>query len=572
MTDAVALQVADHLDEMAEARQRLEAQFKRIAFDKPWYVGTGNDDPIFPWQWQGACFGAVAERWFCGDDVGLGKTRTAVAWLDLIGAQKVIVITENNLISQFAGETAEIAPHRSLLVLSKRDPDSRRAAISRMLRMDEGVVFVNYEMFRKDKDALNRLLLWQADAVIVDEAHNLKSKRTANFKNVQRLLLSDNCCAECGGLIMGLGQSCGVCGYYNDTDSLWYLHGLDRFLSTKSAKRLLLMTGTPVLNTPVDLFSLLHLLDPITFRSEVAFKKTFLQMDYHAKRHVFQYNGVEQLRPFIEDRYLQRTKEDVGLELPEQRVHFERVEIDPEEYPLQARTIRQVTEFAQIMLSSGATMTLMHLITIILRKRQANVWPGGIKMKDDEGNVVFSVGDEVQESAKMDAALERIKEYHKQGRRQIVFSQFQEALAEFEDRINAAGIRAVRFDGTTPGARREAIKRNFYAAKGEEAKWDVVLVHYKAGGAGLNLTAATVTHVLDEEWNAGKRDQAYGRTHRIGQRFETDVHVYRVPQSVDTWMADLIRRKERMADELKQAMTNEELMRSLRAAILKGDI
>jgi SNF2 family DNA or RNA helicase len=556
---------------MAEARARLEAQFKRIAHDKPWFIGTGNDDPIFPWQWQGACFGTVAERWFCGDDVGLGKTRTAVAWLDLIGARKVIVVTEANLISQFAGEVGEIAPHRTVAVLAKRDPDSRKGALAQLLRMEEAIVFVNYEMFRRDKDALNKLLMWQADAIIVDEAHNMKSKRSANFKHVQRLMLSDNCCAECGGLIFGLSTPCGECGHYNPA-TLMRHHTLTSYLATKSAKRILLMTGTPVLNTPVDLFTLLHLMDPITFRSEVDFKKQFLQMDYHAGKHVFQRNGVDALKPYIEDRYLSRSKTDVGLKLPEQRIHFERVEIDPAEYPLQARTIKQINEFAQVMLSSGATMTLMHLITILLRKRQSVTWPGGIQMKDADGNITFSVGDEVRESAKMDAALERIKEYHDEGRRQIVFSQFQTALAEFEDRINAAGLRAVRFDGSTPGKLREQIKSNFYAAKGEAPLWDVVLVHYRAARSGLNLTAASVTHVLDEEWSAGKRNQAFGRTNRVGQVRTTDVHIYRVPNSVDSFMSSLIHRKEKMADELKQGMTNEELMRSIRKAIVNGEM
>lgn len=171
----------------------------------------------------------------------------------------------------------------------------------------------------------------------------------------------------------------------------------------------------------------------------------------------------------------------------------------------------------------------------------------------------------------MDVALEKIKKYHKKGKRQVVFSQFATALEEFERRINKAGIRAVRLDGSTPKKLRERVKTNFYKAKGEDPEWDVVLVHYKTGGAGLNLTAATVTHILDEEWNAGKRDQAYARNHRMGQDEETDVHVYRLP-GVDTWMASLIAMKEKMVTALGMAMSAEKQIKMIAEAIREGEM
>ena len=559
---------ARHVAEEADLRARLENQFRLAAQGKAWFEG------IFPHQWQGACFGAVAERWLLCDEPGAGKTRQAVAWWDLIGARKIIVVCEANLAAQFAGEAADLADHRRIVNLTKRTPDRRRQMISALLDLDDAVVFVNYEMFRKDLQSLGRLMLWQADAIVVDEAHNLKNVKTRNFKDIQRLVMADNMCPQCGGLIYGLAKPCGVCGWRNTADNT----SLDAILSTKSVKRLLLMTGTPLLNTPLDLFALLHLADPYTFASEGRFKRLFLQMNYSAKKWEFKSTGVEKLKPYIEDRYISRTLEEVGIYLPPQRKHIVRVELDPDRYPLQHRTVRQISEFFQIMLSTGETMTLMHLITIILRKRQANVWPGGIEIKDTDkdsptyGEVLFSVGKEVRESCKMDAALENILELHKQGRRQIVFSQFKTALAEFAERLEAKGLRVARFDGDTKEADRDAIRSNFYAAKGEPAKWDVVLVHYRSGGSGLNLTAATATHMLDEEWNAGKRDQAQKRNHRIGQEHETDVYVYRVPNSVDTWMSNLIDKKERMVKQLGRVMSASEMLAQIKNAIAEGDM
>lgn len=563
--DQIADRVAAHVAEEADLRARLESQFRGAAQGKAWFEG------IFPHQWQGACFGAVAERWLLCDEPGAGKTRQAVAWWDLVGSRKIIVCCEASLASQFAGEVMELAEHRTIVDLTKKDQETRRKMISAVLRLSEGVVFINYEMFRRDKESLSRLMLWQADTMVGDEAHDMKNIRTSNFKHMRSLIMADNTCPNCGALIYGLtGKPCGVCGRVENPHRV--PTSLEDLLSTKSVKKTLMMTGTPLLNTPLDLFALLHLTDPFTFRGEKSFKKKFLQMNYHAKKWDFSSTGVDMLKPYIEDRYLARTLEEVGIYLPKQRVHIERVDLDPKHYPLQERTVRQISEHYQIRLTSGETMTLMHLIQIILRKRQANVWPGGIEIKDAEGNVLFSVGSEVRESCKMDAAQERILELHAQGRRQIVFSQFRTALDEFAQRLRAQGLRVALFVGNTPEALREEIRSNFYAAKGEVPKWDVVLVHYRTGGSGLNLTAATATHILDEEWNSGKRDQSYARNHRIGQEHETDIYVYRIPNTVDTWMSNLIERKERMVKRLGRAMTNDRMLAEISQAIRKGEM
>lgn len=579
-TETILADAESREERNARRRAELEEHFRGLAQGRDWFEG------IFPHQWAGACYGAVARRWFLGDEPGAGKTRTSIGWLDLVGAKKVVLVAEANVAAQFTGEIMELAPHRTIINLAGLSKETRHERLNKLMKLDEGVAVINYEMFRRDEEALGKILVWRADSIIVDEAHNMKSIETSNYKYVEKIIFANNTCPSCKGLVYGLERTCGSCGWTNPFGTLkgWQreINNLGKegakkdqrsmYFSTKSIQNVMLMTGTPLLNTPVDLFSIYHLIDPIVFPSQSWFKKTFTHPDYSVKRHVFSRKGLDKLTPLLKGRFLQRTLEEVGIYLPKQRIHVERVEIDPKVYPLQARTIEQVSKHAAIMLSTGEVTNLMHMIQIILRKRQANVWPGGIEIKDKEtGEVLFSVGKEVQESAKMDALLERAKVYHAQGKRQIVFSQFQTALVEMQKRFEAQGIRAVRFDGTTPNKVRTRIKDNFYKAKGEEAEWDVVLVHYRTGGAGLNLTAATVTHILDEEWNAGKRDQAYARNHRIGQDEETDVHIYRAP-GVDVWMANLIHMKEKMVSKLGAAMSAEKQMKMMSEAILKGDL
>src|SRR5690606_27541725 len=188
---------------------------------------------------------------------------------------------------------------------------------------------------------------------------------------------------------------------------------------------------------------------------------------------------------------------------------------------------------------------------------------------------IFDAGTEVRESVKMDRIQEKLLELHAQGKRQVVFSQFSTGINEFAERLTATGLRVAVLDGDTPTKLSEQIKSNFYKAKGEEPKWDVLLANYKSGGTGLNLTACTATHVMDEEWNPGKRNQSYGRTDRIGQDEENDVYVYRIPNSIDIYMANTIKRKEKMIDGFNDTMrhdTVEDQIEDFRQAMISGEV
>ena len=558
----------------ANRRAELEARFQGLAAGREWFSG------IFPHQWSAICYGAVAKRWFLGDEPGAGKTRSSIGWLDIIGAKKVILVAEANVCAQFAGEIMDLAPHRTILNLAGLTKDTRHKRLNALIRQQEGVAVVNYEMFRQDQNALGKLLMWQADTVIVDEAHNIKNIKTSNYRNVEKIVLANNSCPSCHELMYGLDKRCESCGWINPYGSVraWNKEiaakptpkeASTMMLSTKSVQNLLLMTGTPVLNSPVDLFSIFHLIDPIRFPSETWFKQEFTHPDYSMNRHVFSRKGLDKLTPLMKGRYLARTLEEVGIYLPKQRVHVMRVEIDPKRYPLQARTITQISKHAAIQLSTGESTTLIHMIQIILRKRQANTYPAGIEIKDpNTGEVLFSVGKEVQESAKFDVCEEQIAEYHKQGRRQVVFSQFQGALAAFEVRLKDKGYRVARFDGTTPAKIRDEIKNDFREVNNPSPKWDIVLVHYRTGGTGVTLNGGTVIHCLDEEWNAGKEAQARARIRRIGQDKETDCVIYRAP-GVDVWMSNLIAMKAQMVSRLGEAMSAEKQVRLIADQIRK---
>jgi SNF2 family DNA or RNA helicase len=562
------------------ARAELATKFESMAQGHVWWEG------ILEHQKQGVFFGAVAKRWILGDVPGLGKTWQSIGWLDLVESKKVIVVVPADICDQWVGEAMTLAPHRHVVGLYKKTPKRRHELLDTMLTRDEGMVVVNYEIWRRDTDVLAKLMKWQADSIIVDEAHALKNTSSANFKSIKALTFVDNTCPACGSQINGIyepqvhalaprvARPCWKCGWKVGDTTQQYANPLEEYLSTKSIKNALFTTGTPILNSPEDIYALLHLCDPILFKTATQFLTTYCRENYLSGKWEFRPGAVQNLKPLIEGRFLARTYDDAGVVIPDQHVHVVPVDLDKQEYPLQHRTITQLSKAASILLDSGQRMTVMHLIALVTRKRQANVWPGGIEMKDEDGNVVFSVGDEVQESVKMDAVTENIAKFHKEGHRQVVFSQFKTALAEMERRLKDLGYRVVRLDGDTPEALRAEIKTNFYRAKEETPKWDILLANYKTGGVGLNLTSITKTHILDEEWNPGKRDQAYARSARMGQLEETDVYVYRIPGTIDTWMSNTIYRKEKLISEFTDVVLEkeEDIMTNLMDAIESGEI
>jgi SNF2 family DNA or RNA helicase len=560
----------------------LEEKYRKLAVGKPWYDGGGDVGAILPFQWRGALFGAGAKRWILGDGMGLGKTRQSIGWLDLVQGRKVLIVCQADICDQFAGELMTLAPHRTVHNLYKKTPKTRHNLMDKIIASNDAVVIVNFEIWRKDKDLLAKLMDWQIDTLIVDEAHNLKNTGTSNFKNIEMLVKVDNVCPKCKGPIKGLYdrdkklKPCPACGWRKgELTPVRYAYRLDEWLASKSMKNICFTTGTPILNSPLDIYALLHLCDPMLFARKTQFLETFCITNHHSGKVEFRDGQLDNLRPLIAGRFIARTREDAGIVLPTQRKHIVRVDLDEHKYTKQYKIVRQLSERAQIMLDSGESMTIMHLIALITRKRQANVWPAGIELKDSEGNIVFSVGQEVRESCKLDAVMEQILQIHAEGRRQVVFSQFTTALQGLFDMLEDAGLSVALLTGSTTPTLREEIKSNFYLAKGEEPKWDIVLCNYKTGGTGLNLTSATATHIIDEEWNPGKRDQAYARTDRIGQELENDVYIYRIPASIDTWMSNTIYRKEKMVSAFNDTMGEdgaEMTAESLSEAMRSGEI
>ena len=212
------------------------------------------------------------------------------------------------------------------------------------------------------------------------------------------------------------------------------------------------------------------------------------------------------LRPVI----LRRTREQVLTELPEKE---EQVLLCPLG-PTQRRDYDGIrAHYRASVLSkietSGLARSKMHVLEALLRLRQAACHPGLI----DPARAAES-------AAKLDQLLPMLEEISDAGHKALVFSQFTSFLAIVRNRLDNDGIRYEYMDGRTR-KRSEVIDR--FQSSNETP---VFLISLKAGGTGLNLTAAQYVFLLDPWWNPAVEAQAVGRAHRMGQ--ENPVTVYRL--------------------------------------------
>lgn len=442
--------------------------------------------------------------------------------------RKILYFCPSTMIGNVEREIRRWAPKRSVVALGGRTKAERQFLLQMMKAHPEYVVVCNYEAWRRDKSLIDDLVDVEFDTCIIDEAHNIKDRKSQAYR------------------------------------------GIKQILTRSDIPFVIPMTGTPILNKPQEFFSLLTLVDPYHFHSENYFLRDFCQQDYETGKWRFKPGGVEYLFKRFPNLFLRRTKEQAGIVLPPKTITVHEIEVDEQAYPMQAKARNQMRQWGSIMLDPerGKALSAAAIIAVYTRLRQIETWPAGMSLRDENGDVIAELGPEYGESQKIDEIIRwensnvndwtglipeitRHKNNVDGGERTVVFSQFKTPLHEIARRGKEAGYRVAVLDGDTPESLRQEIAIDFDNKHKDEAGWgkyDLVLCNYKVGGVGLNLTAATQMIVLDEEWNPGKRDQAYDRIHRMGQDKPVTIHVLRTVGTIDKWLANLIDEKESLVD------------------------
>lgn len=391
------------------------------------------------------------------DDMGLGKTLQALALICQVkqadlAAAPFLIVAPTSVVSNWAAESARFAP--GLKVVSISDTLRRRGQTLDEVIEDADVVVTSYALFRLDSDAY-AARSWSG--LILDEAQFAKNHQSKIYQCARRL----------------------------------------------PAQFKLAITGTPMENNLMELWSLLSITAPGLFPNPTRF-------DHYYARPIEKRGDAEllaQLRRRIKPLVKRRTKEQVASDLPSKQEQVLEVELHPRHrkiYQTQLQRERQKVLGLVDDLNKNR-FTIFRSLTLL---RQLSLHAGLIDEKHHG-----------LPSAKVDALLEQLPDITDSGHRALIFSQFTGFLDVVRRRLDAEGVEYCYLDGTTRN--RAAVLKRF-----KEGAAPVFLISLKAGGFGLNLTEADYCFLLDPWWNPATEAQAVDRIHRIGQ--SRNVMVYRL--------------------------------------------
>jgi hypothetical protein len=317
--------------------------------------------------------------------------------------------------------------------------------------------------------------------------------------------------------------------------------------SAKAARLLrashrLALSGTPVENHIGELWSLFEFLNPGMLGGSSAFAALISERPSADAGDVGGLDVIARaLRPFV----LRRTKERVATDLPSKTEQTVYCELDADQRKLydELRDHYRASLLGKIE-HDGMAKSTMHVLEALLRLRQAACHPGLV----DPSRVA-------EPCAKLDALVPQLTEIVAEGSKALVFSQFTSLLAILRRRLDDAEIRYEYLDGRT----RDRAARVDHFQTDPECR--VFLISLKAGGLGLNLTAAEYVFLLDPWWNPAVEAQAIDRVHRIGQTRACFAYRLIARDTVEEKVVELQRRKRALAEQIVNADAN--LVRSL---------
>jgi superfamily II DNA or RNA helicase len=294
------------------------------------------------------------------------------------------------------------------------------------------------------------------------------------------------------------------------------------------ARHRVALSGTPVENHLGELASLLDFLNPGILgaaSSLASLSKGARQLEATTGPIL-----TRAIRPF----FLRRTKRDVAQELPDRVEQTVACPLGAEQRRLYDELHRYYRGAVSDRVAAvGFARSTTFILEALVRLRQAACHPG-----------LVDPAKRFEPSAKLDALLDQLESLRSQGQKALVFSQFTSLLDIVQARLDSAGIVRERLDGKTRDRARRVARFQ------EDEGCSVFLLSLKAGGVGLNLTAAQYVFLLDPWWNPAVEAQAIDRAHRIGQSRTVFAYKLMAPRTVEEKIVLLQAQKRELAEAL----------------------
>ena len=430
------------------------------------------------------------------DEMGLGKT---IQTLALLASKKrpddptALIICPASLLENWKRECEKFVPSFKVIALSgtKRGIHWDNAA-------DYDLMICSYAVARRDALDIKRT---EISYLILDEAQHIKNPQTANAESCKNI---------------------------------------------KAAHRLVL-TGTPLENSPDDLWSIFDFLQPGMLGSFNSFKKY-----YHGigAAKDLQHDLSERVSPFIK----RRTKQDVCQELPAKIEQTLYCEMPPAQRALYNEILTQSKKQIAQLQKEGKSKANFEVLTTLMRLRQACCHPALLPGNQGDG----------LEACKLELLKELVLENIDCNNKMLIFSQFTSLLSIIRKWLKEEKINYEYLDGATK--KRQDRVDNF----NNSDNIPVFLLSLKAGGTGLNLTSANTVIIYDPWWNPAVESQATDRTHRIGQTQIVNSLKLVAKDSIEEKILNLQAEKQKMFDSLIEdpaAGVNKLTIKELKALI-----
>ncbi|MEG1409099.1 MAG: DEAD/DEAH box helicase [Terrisporobacter sp.] len=372
------------------------------------------------------------------DEMGLGKTIQTLAFLSSLENKKSIVITPTSLIYNWKNEFEKFSPDIKLGI-AYGSKSNREKIIENI--DDYDVILTSYGTYRNDMEKYEDI---NFDYCIIDEAQNIKNPDSIITKAIKNI----------------------------------------------NAQVKFALTGTPVENNLLELWSIFDFVMPGYLYNKNKFEKIFANNDRN-------FNELKNLiKPFM----LRRTKKEVIEELPDKIEQKFFVEMEKEHKKSYKGFVNLIKR--RILENNEDNMTVFSYLT---KLRQLSIAPE-IVVKNYKG-----------QNSKLNILTNIIKQ--QKDRKILVFSQFTKVLNIIGKRLDEEEVSYTYIDGKTDAKKRLQLVEEF----NNTDKYKVFLISLKAGGTGLNLTSASMVVHFDPWWNPAVEDQASDRAHRFGQKNVVDV-------------------------------------------------
>ena len=445
----------------------------------------------FQHQIEGVEYGLNHDCWLLGDEQGLGKTKQVI---DIAMARKsegkhcLIVCGVNGLkwnwvneIQTHSDETGYILGQRvqrgKIVIGGNKD---KLEDVKRLKDISSYFIITNVESLRDNMiaDALAKLCTsGDIEMVAIDEIHKCKNPSSQQGKGILKL----------------------------------------------QPKYRIAMTGTPLMNQPLDLYIILRWLG-YERHAFYAFKKHICIMGGYGGYEVIGYKNLDELQEQLNEIMLRRLKEDV-LDLPEKLYVNEYIEMTPK----QEQIYNEVS--AEIRANIDQIKASNNPLAELLRMRQATGYTGILSSK-------------IKESAKLDRMEEIVEEATSNGKKVVIFSNWTQMTTPIRERLKQ--YKPAVITGEIKDNERQEMVRRFQ----EDADCKVIIGTTGAMGTGITLTAGTVEIFMDEPWNKANKEQAEDRCHRVGTSENVTVYTLMCKNTIDEKVHDIVERKGAMSDAI----------------------